>query len=202
MTLPRYPAYKDSGVEWLGKVPEHWTAAKLKWYASVFSGSDQKSDTGVVPLYGANGTIGEAEVASYTHSQTLIGRVGSAGSVNYAIDAYAVSDNALIVQNLQSVSSRFIYYWACLQDFSSEISTTAQPLLTASKVKDRRLTLPPQFEQISIAAFLDHETSKIDTLIAEGEHAVKLLQERRSALISAAVTGKIDVRGLVPREAA
>lgn len=54
---------------------------------------------------------------------------------------------------------------------------------------------PPEQEQQAIAAFLDHETARIDALVDEGERGIKLLQERRSALISAAVTGKIDVRG-------
>jgi len=61
---------------------------------------------------------------------------------------------------------------------------------------------PPPAEQRAIAAFLDRECGKIDTLISESERAIALLKERRAALISAAVTGKIDVRGLVPAEEA
>lgn len=56
------------------------------------------------------------------------------------------------------------------------------------------LPLPPLAEQSAIAAFLDHETAKIDALIAEQEKLIALLKERRSALIAAAVTGQIDVR--------
>ncbi len=63
-------------------------------------------------------------------------------------------------------------------------------------------TRPPLPEQIAIASFLNRETAKFDTLTAEAQRAIDLLQERRSALISAAVTGQIDVRGLVPSEAA
>lgn len=55
--------------------------------------------------------------------------------------------------------------------------------------------MPDSDEQTIIAAFLDHETARIDALVQEGESVINLLQERRSALISAAVTGKIDVRG-------
>jgi len=56
------------------------------------------------------------------------------------------------------------------------------------------ITVPPRSEQSSITEFLDAETAKLDTLTAEAERAIDLLQERRTALISAAVTGKIDVR--------
>ncbi len=64
------------------------------------------------------------------------------------------------------------------------------------------LMLPLIGEQSAIAEFLDHETAKLDALVAEAEEAISLLQERRTALISAAVTGKIDVRGLVDRDEA
>jgi type I restriction enzyme S subunit len=59
------------------------------------------------------------------------------------------------------------------------------------------LPVPPLTEQTAIATFLDHETARIDSLISDAQEAITLLQERRTALISAAVTGKIDVRGLV-----
>ncbi len=62
--------------------------------------------------------------------------------------------------------------------------------------------VPPVDEQTTIAAFVERETTKLDALTAEAERAIALLQERRTALISAAVTGKIDVRGLVTKEAA
>ena len=62
--------------------------------------------------------------------------------------------------------------------------------------------MPPKEEQTQIAAFLDRETAKIDELVAEAQRAIALLQERRTALISAAVTGQIDVRPFVEREAA
>ena len=65
-----------------------------------------------------------------------------------------------------------------------------------------KIPLPPVAEQSAIASFLDHETSKIDALTTEAQHGIDLLQERRSALISVAVTGQIDVRDFNPSEAA
>ena len=65
---------------------------------------------------------------------------------------------------------------------------------------DEAAAFPPRDEQEEIANFLERETAKIDELIAEQQRLIDLLQERRSALISAAVTGQIDVRGLVPEQ--
>jgi type I restriction enzyme S subunit len=73
--------------------------------------------------------------------------------------------------------------------------------LTAERLRRYRFAFPPLDEQLTIATFLDWETSKIDALTTQAESVIVLMQERRTALISAAVTGKIDVRGLVPAEA-
>ena len=69
--------------------------------------------------------------------------------------------------------------------------------LPAEKLRRYRFAFPPMSEQLSIVRFLDDVTGKLDALTAEAEHAIDLLQERRTALICATVTGKIDVRGLV-----
>jgi type I restriction enzyme S subunit len=69
-------------------------------------------------------------------------------------------------------------------------------------IENLACTVPPVEEQSEIAQFLKHETAKLDALTAEAERGIELLQERRTALISAAVTGKIDVRGLAETEAA
>ena len=74
--------------------------------------------------------------------------------------------------------------------------------LSLDDVANLLMTVPPMQDQNAIVTFLDSETTKFDALIAEAEHAIELLKERRSALISAAVTGKIDVRGWAEREAA
>jgi type I restriction enzyme S subunit len=68
--------------------------------------------------------------------------------------------------------------------------------LNMSDIIDVRVALPPLEEQRKVISFIDHEVGKIDELIAESEHAIDLHEERRNALISAAVTGKIDVRSL------
>jgi type I restriction enzyme, S subunit len=191
---------KDSGVEWLGEVPEHWALPKIKWRARVFSGTDQKSDSGQFQLFGANGGIGVCESASFERSLVLIGRVGSAGAINLAEVPFGVSDNALVVDQDAEMLTSYLYRAVGLIDFGAVISTTAQPLLTASSVKDFKLPVPPISEQSAIAHWIDCKVTTADSLVSEAEAAIGLLQERRTALISAAVTGKIDVRGLFVRE--
>ena len=76
------------------------------------------------------------------------------------------------------------------------------PHLNCGEVKFVNIPLPPLDEQSAIVAFIDEQTAKFDALTAEALHAIDLLKEHRAALISAAVTGKIDVQGLVETQAA
>jgi type I restriction enzyme S subunit len=83
--------------------------------------------------------------------------------------------------------------------FNLELLATGSTALgiKGSKIGQVRLALPPIGEQRAISEFIQSETAKLDVLRAESEHAIALLKERRSALIAAAVTGQINVRGLV-----
>jgi type I restriction enzyme S subunit len=98
-------------------------------------------------------------------------------------------------------------FWLILSDHFSafavlESQRVAMPKINRESLKAVLFAVPPPTEQSLIAAFLGRETAKIDALTAEAQQTIDLLQERRTALISAAVTGKIDVRGLVGTEAA
>lgn len=82
------------------------------------------------------------------------------------------------------------------------VGYSAQPGIYLGVLQNFRIPIPPVKEQLDIAAFLEVELAKFDALSAEATRAIDLLKERRTALISAAVTGKIDVRGLASEDAA
>lgn len=186
-----YPEYKDSGVEWLEEIPKTWNVKKIKWEITASSGTDQKSEDGVFELYGANGIIGKSNSSSINHTQgvVLVGRVGSAGSINYVQNVCAVSDNALIIKNAFSNVPRFDFYLLSSLNLEELVSKNAQPLITASNIRDVYAAVPfHDAERMHIANFLDHETAKIDTLIEKQQQLIQLLKEKRQAVISHAVT--------------
>ena len=151
-----YPTYKDSGVEWLGRVPEHWSVRKVKWEATARSGTDNKSETGSFPLYGANGVIGLTDTPSLNAACVLIGRVGSAGSVTFVSEKCGVSDNALLYFNNTYDAPRFDYYLLQSMNLEADVSKNAQPLITASDIRDRTICVPRDLlERRSIASRLD-----------------------------------------------
>ena len=198
---------KDSGIEWLGEVPEHWGVVPLRWFASCASGNgisieqvETEADTKqLVPVIGGNGVMGYTNLVNVKHSILAVGRVGAlCGNVHIVNPPAWVTDNALI---LYAAPNAFdLTYLASVlrsRNLNDIASKTAQPLITGTQVRDQRVPQPPLEEQSAIVNFLERETAKLDALTTEAKTAITLLQERRTALISAAVTGKIDVRGLV-----
>jgi type I restriction enzyme S subunit len=193
MTLPSYPSYKYSGAAWLAEVPEHWVVKKIKREFIAQSGTDEKTDHGPFPLFGANGVIGQSNTASIKKPCVLIGRVGSAGELNFITQVAGVSDNALIVSNRVFDAPRYDFYLFQAADIKSSVSKNAQPLITASVITDRLMAVPDDLcERIQIAHFLDHETARIDSLVEEQQRLIELLKEKRQAVISHAVTKGLD----------
>jgi len=203
---------KPSGVEWLGDVPEHWSVVPLRWSSSCCSGGslsaddvEQTKDDGhVVPVIGGNGIMGYTREGNIDHEVLAVGRVGAlCGNVHIVSPPAWVTDNALILDpDLKIFDLRFLSAVLRIRKLNDIAAKTAQPLITGTQVSDQRMPAPSLLEQREIASFLDTETAQFDTLTAEANRAIDLLQERRTALISAAVTGKIDVRSFTKNEAA
>lgn len=200
--MKAYPAYKDSGVEWIGEIPEHWDCSKLKWQIKINSGENLKSEEVTAesdyPVYGGNGITGYSTKYNYLGSTLIIGRVGAhCGSIHLASDKKWVTDNALVVST--SLDHRFMYYLLEAMNLNRLANKNAQPLITGSMVKDQFAPLPNDIEQRTIARFLTHKTHQVDTAIARLERLIDLLQEERAAVINEAVTR--GLRGEAARQA-
>jgi type I restriction enzyme S subunit len=104
------------------------------------------------------------------------------------------------------MSNPFLFWSMLSEQFSTlavlESQRVAMPKINRESLKEIVLSVPPANEQLGIVAFLEKETTSLDALTTEAQHAVDLLQERRTALISAAVTGQIDVSALANGQAA
>jgi restriction endonuclease S subunit len=219
MSFPRYPAYKPSGVEWLGEVPEHWEVKQLK-HCIHRLGSGGTPESGK-PEYWADTelddsipwvAIGDMSSVSIVRSTakalSLAGlkeknlEIFPAGSLLYSIYASlgkvsvlginAAFNQAIlaIIPNLDLVAQTFLKYWleSIERHLSYYSSSNTQANLNAAKVLAYPVAVPNKDEQARIATFLDHETAKIDALIAEQQRLIELLQEKRQAVISHAVT--------------
>ena len=223
---------KDSGVAWLGDVPEHWVVTKIKNACYINDGNHgeeyptaddfTESEEGVPFIRAGNiknmkidgnemlyikkskndsmrkGRLKEGDVLFTNRGEigkvATVSREFSGSNLNSQIAYLRASNNVLDGEFLA-------YFLGSDTIFCSFDSNSAGSVLTQFPIKDIErlpLVLPSVNEQIQVSKFLDQQTTKIDELISHAHQGIDLLKERRSALISAAVTGKIDVRGWQP----
>ena len=190
MSFPRYPAYKDSGLEWLGEVPEHWTLAPLKKLLDIQNGSDYKAvetEDGY-PVIGSGGPFAFASQYHYDGESVLLGRKGTIDRPLYVRERFWAVDTMYWSKIRDGAHGRFAFYTSQCIPFQYYSTNTALPSMTKSLLGSHIIAVPCETEQGAIATFLDRETAKIDALIAEQQRLIELLQEKRQAVISHAVT--------------
>ncbi|MEX3999678.1 restriction endonuclease subunit S [Paraburkholderia sp. EG285A] len=223
---------KDSGIAWLGAVPVHWsveplarrynvqlgkmldsakiTGANLRRYLRVYDVQWGGVNTEDLPLMDFDA---DARAKFRLVPGDLLVNEGGSYPGRAAIWSGALDEcyYQKALHRLRSYSadldtSQFFFYvlfWAAHRGvFVYGGNETTIEHLPAERLRRYRFAFPPLEEQLQIATFLNAETIKLDALKTEAEHAIDLLGDRRSALISAAVTGKIDVRNAVPHELA
>ncbi len=200
---PKVPM-KDSGVEWLREIPAHWDVKRLRWAIKFQRGHDLPSherQEGDIPVVSSSGV-------SSTHSRAVAGapgivtgRYGTIGHFHLITEDYWPLNTTLYSIDLRNNSPRFLRYM--LGNLSSLFVANAQksavPGVDRNDIHPIETAIPAPPEQRAIADFLDRETRKVDALVARVGEAIGRLNELRTALISAAVTGKIDVREATPR---
>ena len=217
---------KDSGVEWLGEVPAHWNTPPLylRYSADLGKMLDTAKVTGEQLLpYLRNVDvqwdrinfddlpfmdIAPSEYERYTvkEGDLLVCEGGEVGRSAIVPNMSALVGYQKALHRLRALSDsenpRFMYYtlnWSAVVGVFNQSGQATIAHLTGEQLRKYRFPKPPPTEQTEIAGFLDLEAAKIDALVTEAESTITLLQERRTALISAAVTGKIDVRNAVAR---
>jgi type I restriction enzyme S subunit len=209
-----YPEYKSSNVEWLGDIPTEWEMWKL-FHAYELIGSGTTPPSGDDKWYGGNvpwittGELREKKVTTTTKNVTeetlrqyptlrkypqgsiaiamygaTIGRLALLGVEATTNQACCVLTDSKVVYN------KYLYFWlqAFRQDIVNLASGGGQPNINQEVVSSLKISAPNIVDQKTIANFLDHETAKIDTLIVKQQQLIKLLKEKRQAVISHAAT--------------
>ena len=209
----QYPAYRSSGMEWLGEMPFHWEIKRLKYLTTV--NDDVLAETtdpdteftyvdigNVDSVYGITGT----ESLRFEDAPSRARRLVRQGDVivstvrTYlraiaqidACHATSVVSTGFTVLRTTKLVSRFVAYALSAPYFVERVVAhsvgVSYPAINASELVGLSVMFPPLPEQRAIAAFLDRETEKIDSLIAKKERLIELLQEKRTAFISRTVT--------------
>ena len=212
MSMPRYPRYKDSGVEWLGEAPEHWAVAPLLGVASERTEPNEGMvEQNLLSLsYGRivkkdidsnDGLLPESfETYQIVHAGDIVFRLTDLQNDKRSLRTAIVEERGIITSAYLAVTPtkvdpQFFNHLLRAYDVTKVFYSMGGGLRQSMKFSDvKRLPIlvPPPTEQIEIAAFLDRETGKIDALVEEQRRLIELLKEKRQAVISHAVTKGLD----------
>lgn len=219
---------KDSGVEWIGEIPEHWVIEKVKHSLnSVESGTSVNSE-GVPASEGKLGVLKTSCVSNgffepeenkqvleedikrvscpVKENRLIVSRMNTpelVGAAAYTDSSYSylfLPDRLWQIEFENRVNTKFIYYWTLTNSYRDQIksvcvgTSSSMQNLSQEDFKNFKLPVPKLSVQNDIVAYIERSTEKIRLLKEETVKSIELLKEHRTALISAAVTGKIDVR--------
>jgi type I restriction enzyme, S subunit len=225
--LDPHPPTKHSGLDWLGDIPARWNVKSLKRACTLIKDGThlppaRQSDG--IPLLSVRNVVGDtfmfladdSMISEDDYRELCRSFVVKENDILLAIVGATLGKVAIVprmepfhIQRSLAVfrcrekeaAPRFLAAWFRSSGFQNllwvSVAFSAQPGIYLGTLREFPFLAPPLFEQVAIADYLDQEMAKLDSLTDKVEAAIERLQERRTALITAAVTGKIDVRGVV-----
>lgn len=208
MEMKKYDNYKDSGVEWIGKIPSHWMVGKVKYSETVIMGqsplSDDCNSEGIgLPFLQGNAEFGvlfptpklycESTNKTAEKNDILLSVRAPVGAINLANQKVGIGRGLCAIRPINS-NTKFIYYWLLksVEELDSISTGSTFKAVNLDDVKSLNFPIIDYSEQTAIANFLDQKTAQIDSLIAKKEELIQLLEEERTAIINQAVTKGLD----------
>lgn len=181
---------KDSGVQWIGKIPEKWTVIPVKYCFDIENGSDPKTDYGDTPVYGSGSKSFKKCVEFKKGPTVLLGRKGTVNIPQYVTGNYWNVDTAFNTKPKGNYDLKLFYYAACSFDYENYSTQTALPSMTQSNYYNFKLPLMSQDEQEQIVTFLDDKCTEIDESINSKQGQIIKLDTYKKSIIYEYVTGK------------
>jgi len=202
--MVKYDSYKDSGVEWIGEIPSHWSNSKLKYETKITMGQSPSSefynDEGQgFPFLQGNSEFSQEHPTHKLNTtqitkKSYIGDIlfsvrGSVGEINWSNIEYCIGRGLCSISPYKIEPKLLWYFLIFSKDELLSISVGSTFVsITTDDILNHQISLPPNQEQQQIVSFLDTKTSLIDSLIEKTQKKIELLKERRTSLINHTVT--------------
>ncbi|ORO58179.1 hypothetical protein B7717_05645 [Streptococcus oralis subsp. oralis] len=186
---------KESGIDWIGQIPEEWRVTKLKYALLISNGKDYKDievEEGGYPVIGSGGVFARARNYMYDGDVVLLGRKGTIDKPLFYSGKFWTVDTMFYSTALNGNNIKFMYYSSLLIPFSYYSTATALPSMTQSDLNNHVLCLPSISEQQKIADFLDKKTTQLDKVKSLLEEQIQKLKDYRASLIYETVTKGLD----------
>lgn len=182
---------KDSGVEWIGEIPEDWKVLAAKYHINIFNGSDPKED-GDIPVYGSGDIIFKYSKEYKVGPAVLLGRKGTIENPKYVEGKYWNVDTVFDVKSNKALSLKFYFYLSMVFDYKKYITSTALPSMTKENYENIRIPYPEKIEQKQIVERLDKETEQIKNIKSVIKDEIQTLEAYKKSVITEAVTKGLD----------
>ena len=203
--MNKYEKYKDSGIDWIGKIPEHWEVKPVKYISENYDGKriplnslERAEKRGDFPYYGATGIVDYVNDFLFDGEFVLIGEDGAPFFIEnrdvsfIASGKFWVNNHAHILKPKDTISSILLAHYLNCVDYRNYITGSTRDKLTQDQLNCIKLPLPTPEEQTAIANYLDRKTAEIDELIADKKRLLELYEEEKTAIINQAVTKGIN----------
>ena len=188
--------FKDSGIDWIGKIPQGWEIRAIKTLARLKSGTnittnDIAEDGKEYPVYGGNGLRGYYSEYSNDGDFALIGRQGAlCGNINYGFGKFWATDHCVVCYPREEYVLKWFGETLRAMNLNQYSLSSAQPGLSVERIKDKFMPVPPLTEQHQIADYLGKKCGEIDGLIAIKQQKIEELKDYKKSIIYEYVTGK------------
>ncbi|HFP6571305.1 TPA: restriction endonuclease subunit S [Enterococcus faecalis] len=191
---------KDSEVEWIGEIPEHWKVSSLKRVLTIRNGKEIDSDSEVeesessIPVYGSGGIFKWTNRKLYSGDSILFGRKGTIGKpIRVNGDFWTVDTMYYSIPKIKE-SSGYLFYLLCIYPWRLISTNTAVPSIVGTELGEQKICFPNSKQELrSIEIFLKNKDYEIKRLVSRIELQLVKLKEYRQSLIHEAVTGKIPI---------
>lgn len=188
---------KDSGIEWIGNIPNDWKVSRVGNFFSFSSGdsltNEDIRDDGMYLVYGANGIRGYYFKYNLDKKRILLGRVGAlAGNVHIVDEKVWVTEHALIASDKLNLVEEYYGYVFESMNLIQYSKSSAQPVISGDTLQKLRFPVPELSEQQAIADYLDETCSKIDEINAEAKASIEEYKELKQSILFETMTRGIQ----------
>ena len=210
MKYKQYQKYKDSGIEWIGEIPEHWEVRKLKYSVDLYSkksngNAKERPYVGLENIESKTGrlipdfpTEFEGDSKEFESGDVLFGKLRPYLAKAILADFSGRCSGEILVLRGNKIKPELLHHLVLSDGFIQIVNSSTygvkMPRAEWPMIGNILIPISPEKEQNEIYDFLKKETSNFDDLISKSQSQINFLQEKRQALITSAVTGKIDVR--------
>lgn len=185
---------KDSGVEWIGEIPEDWNTCKIKNVATISNGKEIEVDGGNIPVYGSGGIFKYTNKPLFSGISLLLGRKGTIDKPMLVNGDFWTVDTMFYTSSIRQIVPKYLFYCAksliCFDFFKSG---SVLPSMTQTELNNVYITYPNICIQDEIVDYLDKKCSEIDMLAKIKQKKIDMLNEYKKSLIYEYVTGKKEV---------